>query len=139
MANPAAVVQAGSLIASGQSPMPTGRPLRAWQFRTRSAMSHIPFKRAAAGKNHAFHQVLLHAGGRDLLPRKQKQLLGPRLKNFVHVAARGACAGRSPSGVGTSIRLLSAVRPSTAQPYCCLIRSASSIDTVNRHATSREK
>ena len=49
---------ADSSISSGQSPMPLARPLPAWQFKTRSAMSHMPFKqRAPAGEHDAFNRL----------------------------------------------------------------------------------
>ena len=45
-ANPAAVVHAGVHNSSGKSWTPAGSALRAGQFKTRSAMSHMPFSRA---------------------------------------------------------------------------------------------
>ena len=116
---------AGLSISSGQRD-PQARPLRAWQFSNPLGhVAHAVEHGAAAGKNDAFHQVLIHADAGKLGPDVEEQLFRPGLQNFVQLGAAPRAARDLP-GDGTSIRLLSAVSPMMAQPYRCFRASASS-------------
>ena len=62
--------------------------MRAGQFNTRSAMSHMPLsKRAAAGQNDSFEQFLLHPDGDQLRADVDEQLFGARFENLVQLLA----------------------------------------------------
>ena len=65
-------------------------------------VAHAVEQRAAAGQDHAFEQLLIHADGHQLRAHMDKQLFGARFQNFVQLLARRFRAGR-PSGDGTSI------------------------------------
>ena len=127
IARPAATHQAGSLISSGQASMPIGRPLRVGQFTTRSAMSHIPFSSAPPPVSTSPSSSACSIPTFAISLRTYRNSSSARASRISFSSRRGASRERRPSSEGTSINVLSEVKPRIAQPYSCFRFSASSI------------